>query len=139
MQGTLGERAWPAGARATNLLLHALAAFLAYWVAIRLGAPRSVAALLMAAIFGWALNSRGMPKLELWHSAGLPSQFERSDIESMSGLEDYLQREDQLFEELHEQARPPLKRSATSAPRLSLLAARRSGPTLSLGIRACAL
>jgi len=59
-----------------------------------------VAALLMAAIFGWALNSRGMPKLELWHSERLPSQFERSDIESMSGLEDYLQREDQLFEEL---------------------------------------
>jgi alpha-beta hydrolase superfamily lysophospholipase len=62
-----------------------------------------VAALLAAAIFGWALNSRGMPELEAWHTTKLPSQFTRKDIESMSGLADYLQREDQLFAELEEQ------------------------------------
>ena len=62
-----------------------------------------VGVLLVVGIFGWALNSRGMPQLELWHSEKLPSQFDRKDIESMSGLEDYLQREDQLFEELEKQ------------------------------------
>jgi alpha-beta hydrolase superfamily lysophospholipase len=57
-------------------------------------------ALLVAAVFGWALNSRNMPELEIWHTTELPSQFTRQDIEKMSGLADYLQREERLFDEL---------------------------------------
>lgn len=58
------------------------------------------AALLVAAVFGWALNSRNMPELEIWHTTDLPSQFTRQDIERMSGLADYLQREERLFEQI---------------------------------------
>ena len=43
------------------------------------------AALLGVAILGWALNSRGMPELEAWHSTELPSQCSRDDIESRLG------------------------------------------------------
>ncbi len=61
-----------------------------------------IAALLGAAILGWALNSRSMPDLQLWHTTSLPSTFTAADIERMSGLEDYLAREAQLFAELDE-------------------------------------
>ena len=57
-------------------------------------------ALLTAAVFGWAMNSRNMPELEIWHTTELPSRFGRQDIEKMSGLDDYLQREARLFEEV---------------------------------------
>ena len=69
---------------------------------VRLSALVSLVAvaLLAAAVFGWALYSRNMPELQLWHTIELPSQFSRRDIEKMSGLDDYLQREARLFEEL---------------------------------------
>jgi alpha-beta hydrolase superfamily lysophospholipase len=58
--------------------------------------------LLVAAILAWGFSSRNLPDLKPWHVTELPSQFDRADIEAMTGLDDYMAREALLFTELDE-------------------------------------
>jgi len=59
-----------------------------------------LASLVVTALLVAAFASRSMAPLQVWHLAKLPSQFRAADIENMTGLDDYLAREDQLFSEL---------------------------------------
>ena len=48
----------------------------------------------------WALESRKMPALSIWHTEPLASEFTASDATPQSTLQDYLEREERLFREL---------------------------------------
>jgi len=69
-------------------------------VRIFVRAVLSLVGLLVAAVLAWAFSSRNLPDLKLWHTVDLPSQFTADEIDAMSGLEDYLAREDKLFAEV---------------------------------------
>ncbi len=56
--------------------------------------------LVVVAILGWAFSSRSLPDLSDWHRLELASEFAAEDIERMRTLEDYLEREQRLFDEL---------------------------------------
>ena len=50
----------------------------------------------------WAFESRKMPALQLWHTVSLAQEFSADKATPQSTLEDYLNREKQLFNELEE-------------------------------------
>ena len=62
-----------------------------------------VAALLFTVLLAWAFESRGMPDFHVWHTRTLSAEFSAGDATSPGGLSGYLEREDRLFAELHEQ------------------------------------
>lgn len=47
-----------------------------------------------------AFDARRLPDLQLWHRVHLESEFRARDLASTTTLEDYLKREDRLFDEL---------------------------------------
>ena len=50
----------------------------------------------------WAFDSRRMPSLRIWHTASLSGEFRARDATLRSTLKDYMDREEQLFREIHE-------------------------------------
>jgi len=50
----------------------------------------------------WAFESRRMPALRTWHKSSLSGEFTARDGTPQSTLQDYMDREEQLFRELHE-------------------------------------
>jgi hypothetical protein len=56
------------------------------------------ALLVLTALLAWAFESRNMLELQVWHSA-LDSEFTAQDATPQSTLQDYLDREAQLFDE----------------------------------------
>ena len=56
------------------------------------------ALLVLTALLAWAFESRNMLELQVWHSA-LGSEFTSQDATPRSTLQDYLDREAQLFDE----------------------------------------
>ena len=59
-----------------------------------------VASLLFSLLLAWALQSRSMPALQIWHTTSLKSEFHSADATIGYGLADYLEQEDSLFAEL---------------------------------------
>ena len=59
-----------------------------------------VASLLFSLLLAWALQSRSMPALQIWHTTSLKSEFHSADATVGYGLADYLEQEDRLFAEL---------------------------------------
>ena len=59
------------------------------------------ALLVLTALLAWAFESRNMLELQVWHSA-LDSEFTAQDATPKSTLQDYLDREAQLFDELRD-------------------------------------
>ena len=59
-----------------------------------------VASLLFSLLLAWALQSRSMPALQIWHTTSLKSEFHSADATVGYGLADYLEQEDSLFAEL---------------------------------------
>ena len=53
-------------------------------------------------LLSWAFESRTMPALRVWHTVFLSEEFTARDATSQSTLQDYLDREDRLFQELKE-------------------------------------
>jgi alpha-beta hydrolase superfamily lysophospholipase len=62
-----------------------------------------VVLIIVSAVFGWAFQSRTMEPLECWHTATLDGEFTAGDAASHATLQDYLAREDALFEEMKNQ------------------------------------
>ena len=48
----------------------------------------------------WAIESRKMPALRIWHTVPLTSEFTARDMTPQSTLQDYLNQEERLFREL---------------------------------------
>ncbi|RLA05389.1 MAG: alpha/beta hydrolase [Gammaproteobacteria bacterium] len=55
----------------------------------------------VALLLAWAFESRSMPALKTWHTAVLAGEFTASDATSQTTLQDYLDREADLFDELN--------------------------------------
>jgi hypothetical protein len=53
-------------------------------------------------LLSWAFESRTMPALCVWHTVFLSEEFTARDATPQSTLQDYLDREDRLFQELKE-------------------------------------
>lgn len=70
------------------------------------------ALLAFAVLIAWAFDSRSMPALGIWHTVSLSSEFTASDAIYKSTLQDYLNREERLFSELHEKIISRVKPSA---------------------------
>ena len=56
--------------------------------------------LVFTVLLAWAIESRDMPALQIWHSSSLESEFTADDATPQSSLQDYLSQEKQLFAEL---------------------------------------
>lgn len=61
-----------------------------------------VGLLVFTILLAWAFESRSMPALRIWHTASLSAEFTARDGTPESTLQDYLDREEQLFRELEE-------------------------------------
>jgi len=61
-----------------------------------------IALLSLAILLAWAFESRSMSALRIWHTAVLESEFAAADATPQTTLQDYLDRETELFEELEE-------------------------------------
>jgi alpha-beta hydrolase superfamily lysophospholipase len=72
----------------------------------------------------WAFESRRMRELCIWHTASLSGEFTARDATPRSTLQDYLDREEQLFRELHEKVYKRVK----ATDDLSLSRYRTGGP-----------
>ncbi len=53
--------------------------------------------LVFTVLLAWAFESRSMSALRVWHTASLSSEFTARDATPKSTLQDYLDREEQLF------------------------------------------
>ncbi len=62
-----------------------------------------VVLLIASAVIGWAFQSRTMLPLEPWHTVALDGEFTAGDAASHAPLQDYLAREDALFQEVRQQ------------------------------------
>ncbi len=62
-----------------------------------------VVLVVVSALIGWAFQSRTMLPLEVWHTAVLDGEFTAHDATSTTTLQDYLAREDALFDDLKKQ------------------------------------
>jgi alpha-beta hydrolase superfamily lysophospholipase len=71
------------------------------------------ALLVFTGLLAWAFQSRGMPDLEVWHTAALEAEFTAGDATLETTLADYLAFEDRLYQELHDEV--SAKTEATGA------------------------
>ena len=70
------------------------------WVGSGIKCVLLVALLLFCLLLAWAFQSRGMPALQIWHTTSLKSEFDSVDATMGYTFKEYLEQEDQLFEEL---------------------------------------
>jgi len=63
----------------------------------------------MTVLLAWAFQSRTMPALRVWHTASLSEEFTAGEATPQSSLQDYLDREEKLFRELHEKVYDQVK------------------------------
>jgi alpha-beta hydrolase superfamily lysophospholipase len=63
----------------------------------------------------WAFESRNMPALDIWHTTPLAGEFTSGDANPESTLQDYLEREERLFEELRLKIYDQVPRTAAHA------------------------
>jgi len=68
-----------------------------------------------------ALRVRSMPALERWHTSAPPSEFTAEEAASDFGFDDYLNREDAIFEEVRGFALDP-ERAARTSPIIRFVA-----------------
>lgn len=61
-----------------------------------------VALVAFALLLAWAFESRGMAALDAWHTIVLDNEFTAADATPQSTLQDYLEREQRLFDEVEQ-------------------------------------
>ena len=72
-----------------------------WWlIGLIVGIIENAALVALTILLVWALESRKMPALGIWHTTPLTSEFTSSDATPNSTLQDYLEQEDRLFDEL---------------------------------------
>ena len=59
--------------------------------------------LFIAVLIAWAFESRGMPALQIWHTASLSAEFTAGNAAREDDLEAYLDREQRLFQQLRDE------------------------------------
>ncbi len=57
----------------------------------------------IVAVLFYIFTMQSRPDLKIWHKADLAKEVTAADIKTMSSLEDYIKRENQLFDQLDEQ------------------------------------
>ena len=72
-----------------------------WWlIGLVVGIVENAALVAITILLVWALHSRNMPALGIWHTTALTSEFTSRDATPHSTLQDYLEQEDRLFGEL---------------------------------------
>ncbi len=69
------------------------------------------ALVVVSAVVGWAFQSRTMLPLEVWHTAVLDREFTAADAVGQPTLQNYLAREDALFQQLQHEVYDHVQRS----------------------------
>ena len=72
-----------------------------WWlIGLILGIFENAALVAITVLLVWALDSRKMPALNIWHTTPLTAEFTSGDATPQSTLQDYLEQEAKLFDEL---------------------------------------